>query len=814
MVKEHKLFSDIKNGSFTSAVTTTYSFDFAHFDKFILHTLLDKGISSIHVLADYGQLQESIRYTLGSESSAGIDYTIDGIKANGIFHPKLTVLCGEDAIMVLLGSGNATKGGNGINHEAFAWIYADKKNKSQLPLALEAWNYIGKYTRQLSPFARHRIEREIPDHCRLIGSVMPSHHELVKVSADLQVALLYNEEESSIWSQLTAIMPNIEVENVTIVSPYFDEDGYVLRCFARQFKSADIEVLIQRQCTLPPNRMSLGNMVNFFDFEMTHKVEESQKQQKSFSRVLHAKMYFFKTRRSNYILLGSANATMAGLGIKSAVANEEFCILMKSYKRDFMDELGISGFKPVNWNIRQMTRYTSIIKDNVTEKNDVALLYAEYINGEIHIKFNNKRSTQDLTLYTINDLREERAVGILPYDGSDSAIFKIKIDESMTHCCLKNNDGEKMSNYVLINYLERLATTSVSKNNRQFNKIMADVNNGNFKICEIAAFVAGFIKDGTKLISGNNTSTKGCTNEKKKQNKKNIDDTVYDPYYSADLLTVYSNHSVLSSMSRLFIAFKDAMRDRTKRIEEDMYNEQESDATECGYKRIDTSIHIPSDELDTTLNYIESLAKNYIKLTEQRIRQIIASRETCISIDDLAFFNFTLYIYMLLCKLNVNTYKFENEEDRNYFIENANYLFNHYIPILINDFVCVLIKANVKKSGQPHIDTMWDKVVVTAFAAIGYMQRGMSSKEYEDRHRANISLCLANIAQCMEIQPIDMLTDNIQNEYDCTISRSEYLQIKALYDDVNAIINDKNYVCFDNFGIKDLKRNKYIEFKW
>ena len=140
---EKKLFQEVpKSADFHSVVMTTYSFDFYHFESQVLKTLKSKGITNVTIFADTNMLDQSIGFSTGHLKSLSTSYSINGIPSLGAFHPKITILAGENDLLLLQGSGNITNGGHGKNHETFNVFYANAEDKTQLPLIQEAWLYL------------------------------------------------------------------------------------------------------------------------------------------------------------------------------------------------------------------------------------------------------------------------------------------------------------------------------------------------------------------------------------------------------------------------------------------------------------------------------------------------------------------------------------------------------------------------------------------------------------------------------------------------------------------------------------------------
>ncbi|MEX0980498.1 MAG: hypothetical protein WD577_11995, partial [Bacteroidales bacterium] len=204
---EKKLYQEIPGGrnKFHSAVLTSFSFNFHHFENQVLRTLRQKWISSIMVLVDQRMLDNELGVASGNLKYLSQSYSVSGIESKGAFHSKINFLIGDNQLLLFFGSGNITPGGHGKNHELFTVFYADKENQVQLPLILEAWKYLLSIANQIEGYSKDRLFRVIPRTCTLLGSQVYSKHEFYRLDDEMEVALLYH-DNSTIFNQLTGLI--------------------------------------------------------------------------------------------------------------------------------------------------------------------------------------------------------------------------------------------------------------------------------------------------------------------------------------------------------------------------------------------------------------------------------------------------------------------------------------------------------------------------------------------------------------------------------------------------------------------------------
>ena len=318
---EKKLFFEIsKKADFHSAVMTTFSFDFHHFESQVLKQLKKNGVTNVSLFADSHMLDESIGLATGYLKSLGSNYSINSIPSRGAFHPKLTLLASDKEVLLVQGSGNITSGGHGKNHEIFSALYATNDNQTQLPLILEAWEYIKALTVNIKGLSSEKLDW-ITRNSPLLQKKSGQKHRFHKIEEDFQVALLYN-EKTGIWQQLKTNLEGQTILDIKIISPFYDESGSLLLTMSAHFKDCPIDVYLQKDKGIHPFKMEKRKNISFYTWDTTQRAEAAFK---TYKRKLHAKIMLFETTDGYYCLLGSANATTAAFGSDTSRGiNDEF----------------------------------------------------------------------------------------------------------------------------------------------------------------------------------------------------------------------------------------------------------------------------------------------------------------------------------------------------------------------------------------------------------------------------------------------------------------------------------------------------------
>jgi hypothetical protein len=495
---DKKIFTEIPGGKdkFHSAVLTSFCFDFHHFEFQVLKTLRAKWISNVAVMVDQKKLDEVIGSVSGGLKNISRTYSVNGVKALAAFHPKINYFIGDEELLMIFGSGNITPGGHGKNHELFTGFYADKHNVKQLPLLLEAWDYIKFLSADIKGYSRERIYKFIPENCSLLKSSRSEKHEFYELEENFHAALLYNTPQSHIFSQLMDKIANDDITNITIISPYYDEDGELIAEIAKHFANAHVRVFLPQKYGLPPVKFQPTMNVTFFEWETTNRAGQNLKSQGNYYRKLHSKVIFFEGKTENYLLIGSANATTYGLGTRSKrPVNQELCVLYRTVKVDWLKELGLSG-KLKKANLSNYHRDSNLELHNddgnqVVNSRKVNITSADLSGDNLSVFFIKPVIIENGLLFLFDEYGYQLAsLNIDSSSQGEKINFKLngEIRQKLPlYLQIMDNDQKPLSNKHLINYTDKLINTIPSQANRSIQKILYDLEANSineFKILE------------------------------------------------------------------------------------------------------------------------------------------------------------------------------------------------------------------------------------------------------------------------------------------------------------------------------------------
>lgn len=575
---EKKLFYEIKKSAdFHSVVMTTFSFDFHHFEMQVLKQIKQKGITNVNLLVDHKMLDESIGLTTGNLKNLNSSYSVSGIAATGVFHPKMAFFVGEKEIMLIQGSGNITAGGHGKNHELFSVLYATEEDKTQLPLLIEAWNYLKSNTEKIKGFSKDKLNW-VEENTTLLKTVNSNKHLFHKISDTVEVSLLYN-EKTSIYNQLINLIPKESIKKIKIVSPFYDESGALLLALSNHFDTCTMDVYIQEKKGLHPHKMEKQKNINFYSWDAT---ERAGLEFKKYDRKLHAKLFVFKSNEWNYCLIGSPNASLKAFGQESySGANDEFAVLYKYKEDDILKDISIfnkkqklAPTKPID-----AEAHDELEVDKIKVKK-IVILGADKEGNKITLFLQNYDTYKKVKVKLFSNwgiVIEEQTITKL----ADKMYFEVKSDilNDALYLQFYDENNRIISNKHLLNNVSDLWNTNPSSDNRRLVRLTSMIESGDYKLFEVMEYFNTIHSKSS--FSKNTSGTTGYSDDEKKETK-NLDYALsYEDAIALDSnskqhqLILKQHHTI-----KIWDSFEKYLKEYSRVIEEDnMDDEEEADAT-------------------------------------------------------------------------------------------------------------------------------------------------------------------------------------------------------------------------------------------
>ena len=577
---EKKLFYEInKKADFHSVVMTTFSFDFHHFETQVLKQIKQKGITNVSILADETMLDESIGFATGNLKNISSTYSINSIASKGVFHPKLSLFVGEKEVMLLQGSGNITSGGHGKNHELFSVLYATEEDTTQLPLIIEAWEYIKNLARNVKGLSSEKLNW-IENHSPILAKPKNDKHSFHKLADDFEMALLYN-EKTGILSQIKKLIPKDKVKRIKVISPFYDENGALLLALSNHFEESPIEAYLQENKGIHPHKMEKQQNVNFYSWDGTERAEITFKKYK---RKLHAKLFIIETVEWNYCLMGSANATIAAFGNdNNSGANDEFSVLYKYKNRNLDEELGIIGKKQKLTPTKPVENEEADTKETASKRiQKIKIVGADKDGRTITLylqNFSHYKKIKSIFYDYWGALIEEQ-ICINPSEKIKLELSKATIPNGVAFIQLFDESDFPISNKHLLNNVTDLWNTNPSPENRRIMRLTSLIESGESKLFDVMEYFNTLHSARISVIQSSKVNSQ--SNENKDKSAKDIDTVItYEETIALDNNNKLHERVLKQHLSiKIWDSFEKFTKEYRQEVEEgNMDDEEEGNAT-------------------------------------------------------------------------------------------------------------------------------------------------------------------------------------------------------------------------------------------
>lgn len=524
-MKSRILFKEIPANKFQSAILTSYTLNFYYFEQQVLRLLNKKGINYVSVLADAAMLNQQFDEMSSFSETRKRSYSLNGIHATGAFHPKINLLVGENAVLGLIGSGNLTSSGHGKNLETWNAIYIDDVNDPKIGLVKQIWDYIRLLHEGLGENAINRL-KTIAENSKILSN-------LPKVRASNQFPIGNNSELSflnsapgkSIQPELAKLIGTDRIKKITIMSPYYDVNGSLINYLNETYKPEAINIILQEEFGSIPHKLKPTPNMRFYNWI---DIKGQDLKQDYF----HAKNIIFEGTSSNYLLTGSANASVPAIGMKNTDAvNYEACFLYKESGKNYLAELGINLSK------------TPIALSSIKAIPSAELEEQESILHKIKIQSIEQNSYYLSLKYIIQSNITGAILKICSAKGVEISGIKVefgdKIDSIKLDWVLNNqafyavfydlNGIAQISSKQFITNLDAFEATSPSPNNRRLTEMSKLIEGGQFYSHKIIEYLSTWTKKSHNTKSSS-SAEKLEESEESENDKIELDELPYIPY--------------------------------------------------------------------------------------------------------------------------------------------------------------------------------------------------------------------------------------------------------------------------------------------
>lgn len=439
-------------GKYHSCILTCYSLDFSFFEERVLPVLRAANIKNVNVLADGKFLEFAQANTTGQEFKHNKTYNFQPVYATGVFHPKIMLLTGQKHGLLLIGSGNITSSGLSLNDEIWGAFHLDNLNNENAGLFSEVWNYLQQFLNKSFGFIPQKIEW-IKTHSPWVEELPKSVSEIKLESLGQTVLFVSNNAGESILQQLFARVPKNNLETITVISPYFDKDGEIIQELYNHYKPLNFNCILDTEYGLIPEKLenALSNRIKFYDWK------DCKDDHIPHINRLHAKIIHFQFKDgTEFMLLGSANATNAGMGTsnKKAVNHEAGIIINRKSDISWIKELKIKLPKQAVLlkSIENKSPFNSSLPKT---KYTIKLVYSELRGTELSVYTNEPPEEIAGRIQIFSRLLLETEKVLFTAVGN-KLTAKCNYPEEIFKVCVISDDDVIVSNYNIVHRFESL----------------------------------------------------------------------------------------------------------------------------------------------------------------------------------------------------------------------------------------------------------------------------------------------------------------------------------------------------------------------
>lgn len=310
-------------GSWDHLLILTYGADLPFFENALWREIPTRCRNKI-ILADGNRYLDALESNSHSQLARYLNqrYLFDGIFSTLSAHAKLILLTNAEAGKLLVGSGNLGIQGYASGGELFTQYEYNNENPQNLPAFSCVRDLLEKlgernYLSQTAIRHIHYLFEKTPWlYSAAVSNWQPVRHNL----------------ESSFLDQLEDEIAGEEVEELWVLSPFYDEKAIALRELLKRLAPRVAKLLIQPGCT-SVDRKALKSALT--EASIPWQVHPIKGRDERADAYIHAKLYLIKTPDRAICLQGSPNLSQVAMLRASSTANLELANLLVGARNQF-----------------------------------------------------------------------------------------------------------------------------------------------------------------------------------------------------------------------------------------------------------------------------------------------------------------------------------------------------------------------------------------------------------------------------------------------------------------------------------------------
>ncbi|MGW9333493.1 hypothetical protein [Bosea sp. NPDC055594] len=303
-----------RSRAFHTAVSTTFSIEFAAYEQIMLPQLMASGASNCLVIADPRMASMSLSDGSRLPEQLGRDYELFSPPvASGLFHTKIVIQIGRQAGRLFVGSANITAAGLAGNAEVVVELECQDTPSPEREIVRSAWSYVSSLVPADRAPAREALNWAMDRAPWLAGAAATPLQHLEDGTA---IAFLARYSGESIGSRFIGFVGDEVIERLVVSSPYWDGSLSAIGALIERFQPAQVTVLLDAEGHEFPMDQPRSGLIEFLPYPDDLK-----------GRFKHAKFVVASSATHDHLLVGSANCTTAALGRGAEPGmNAEACI--------------------------------------------------------------------------------------------------------------------------------------------------------------------------------------------------------------------------------------------------------------------------------------------------------------------------------------------------------------------------------------------------------------------------------------------------------------------------------------------------------
>ena len=770
MFEQRFLIKNIPAGKFHSVLMTSFSINLYYWEIQLLKTLSDKGIHFVSALVDSNCLSDQLfKFSKAFSHKKPLEFSLHGYKSKGAFHPKIQFYAGGDNILILIGSGNLTFSGHGKNMEVWSSVMIDDANSPAYPFVREVWRYLTDLYQALGDEASNIIHT-IEENCRLLQGDCPTEHAEYPINSDCSIRL-FVDGDKTLFQQCDEWIGAENIKSITVMSPFYDSQAELVKALYERFKPETMNIIVEKNFGAVPKSQSIPDYINIYSWE--HAIPKDKPYQKFF----HSKCFFLTGGKHNYLICGSANASVAAFGIPGVPStNREANVGYKSATTDYLAESGLrldNSISPA-----ELEGPGQIRSNKGSSRNSIVWIKeASYGYGRYTVKTQNEQDVTDATItFYSGDRQVSEFVQYQAKAGEYSleGFFKDATFNPL-YAEITDRHNNLISNRQYVIPLFSMEYNDPSPANMAYRKGCHAIESGQLVNRDLLQFVRQILSTDTESPSGH-TSRKyqaiqsGQTENGIKEGKAGITETSksrMDRRFISQFM--FLSNSIISYLNRSF----------KEKQEEEIDNEETEDIRTSEGRDASSNTARPSLKRETADNN----RMHVVKMLDKYIAQIepIAWGEAKPAPIDMtkALEKFMIVIFLLDQILSYRYTTKKNPDENQSLLDIPYSIYKHqsateYVHRIINLFALYVCKCEVKEVPNGFIKTKLERykqkifeLCIAVISICDWLNEGnIHYTQIQDTKEAtfrNIQMALNGSIQQLEFEVYKLLDRSVQN---------------------------------------------------